>query len=61
MTKKLSSIIGAIMLIAAIAFVVFALGHPEMSFPWSNTITYTLYAVYSVIMLIFFVAPFKEE
>lgn len=61
MTKKISRIIGLLMLIVAIVFVAFAMGHPEMSFPWSNTITYVLYAVYLVAMLIFFVAPSKKK
>lgn len=39
MKKRISRILGLIMLIIAIAFIVFALNHPEMSFPWNNTIT----------------------
>lgn len=61
MKKKISRIIGAIMLVAAIVFVVFALNHPEMSFPWSNTITYLLYALYLIVMAVLFIAPFKKE
>ena len=61
MTKKISRIIGVIMMLVAVVFIVFALGHPEMSFPWSNTITYILYIVYLVAMVIFFVAPFKKK
>ena len=34
MSKKVSRIIGGIMLILAVAFLFVALGHPEMSFPW---------------------------
>ena len=61
MTKKISRIIGSIMFVAAIVFVIFALNHPEMSFPWSNTITYLLYGLYFVVMVIMFVAPFKKK
>ena len=50
MAKKISRIIGMIMLIVAIAFVVFALKHPETSFPWSNTVTYAIYAVYLIVV-----------
>lgn len=46
---KTKRIIGAIMAVAAIIFVIFALNHPEMSFPWSNTVTYGIYIVYSVV------------
>lgn len=49
-----------IMLIVAIAFVVFALKHPETSFPWSNTVTYAIYAVYLIVVTILLVAPFKK-
>jgi len=35
-----------IMLIIAIVFIMFALNHPEKSFPWNNTITWLLYGVY---------------
>lgn len=61
MTKKNSRIIGLIMLVVAVIFLVFAMGHPEMSFPWSNTVTYVLYIVYLITMVIFFVAPFKKK
>lgn len=61
MTKKISRIIGLIMLAMAVVFIVFAMGHPEMSFPWSNTITYLLYIVYLVATVVFFVAPFKKK
>ncbi len=60
MTKKKSRIIGFIMLILAIAFLIFALNHPEMSFPWSNTITYLLYALYLAVMVTLFAAPLKK-
>ncbi|TGX96524.1 hypothetical protein E5357_15810 [Hominisplanchenecus murintestinalis] len=58
--KKKSRIIASIMLIVAIAFFVFAVTHPTASFPWSNTITYFIYAVYMVIMVLLFVAPHKK-
>ncbi len=39
MKKSASRIIGLLMLIIAVIFIMFALNHPEMSFPWNNTIT----------------------
>ena len=45
MKKHISRIIGLVMIVIAIAFVAFALNHPEMSFPWSNTITWGLYGI----------------
>ena len=48
MKKSISRIIGLIMLIIAIVFIMFALNHPEMSFPWNNTITWlTVWCIFS--------------
>lgn len=60
-SKKESRIIAFIMLIGAIVFFAFAVTHPSSSFPWSNAVTYTIYIVYSLIMLILFIAPFKKR
>ncbi|WP_196059356.1 hypothetical protein [Flavonifractor plautii] len=49
MKKSISRIIGLTMLIIAIVFIMFALNHPEKSFPWSNTITWLLYGVYFLV------------
>ena len=50
-------ILGLIMLIIAIAFIVFALNHPEMSFPWNNTITWLLYGLYILVTFMLLIAP----
>jgi len=50
-------IIGLIMLIIAIVFIMFALNHPEKSFPWSNTITWLLYGVYFLVTVVLLIAP----
>lgn len=60
MSKKLSRIIGAVMLFIAAVFVVIALTHPNASFTWSNAVTYTLYILYAVVMLFLLIAPFKK-
>ena len=57
MKKRISRILGLIMLIIAIAFIVFALNHPEMSFPWNNTITWLLYGVYFLVTVVLLIAP----
>ena len=57
MKKSISRIIGLIMLIIAIVFIMFALNHPEKSFPWSNTITWLLYGVYSLVTVVLLIAP----
>ena len=61
MTKKFSRRIACVLLLSAIGFLLFALFHPEMSFPWSNAITYTLYAGYLLVMVVFFIAPFQPK
>lgn len=61
MTKKYSRIIAAIMLVIAIVFIFIALNNPQASFPWSNAITYILYGIYVVIMVVLFIAPFKKK
>jgi hypothetical protein len=57
MKKSISRIIGVIMLIAAIVFIVFALNHPEKSFPWNNTITWLLYGIYFLVAVVLLIAP----
>ena len=60
--KKISArIIASIMLVIAITFFIYALNHPEATFPWSNTITYAIYVIYFSIMCILFIVPFKHK
>ncbi len=59
--KKISRIMASVMLVAAIAFVAYALNHPDMSFPWNNTVTYIIYGIYAFITLLLFIAPFKNS
>lgn len=54
-------LIGIVMLVAGISFVAYAITHPEQSFPWSNTITYILYAVYLLITVMMFVLSGKYK
>lgn len=61
MKKNVSRIIGLIMVVIAIAFVVFALNHPEMSFPWINTITWVLYGLYAIVTAVLLIAPTKKK
>ena len=57
MKKSTSRIVGLVMLIIAVAFIAFALNHPEMSFPWNNTITWLLYGLYVLVIVVLFIAP----
>lgn len=61
MTKKRSRIIGLCMLIVALSFLWYALNHPEGAFPWSNAVTFSLYGIYLIAMLLFFIAPFRKK
>ena len=61
MKKNVLRIAGLVMVVIAIAFVVFALNHPEMSFPWSNTITWILYGVYALVTLVLLITPAKKK
>ena len=55
MKIKTSIIIGVTMLIIAMGFVVFAMSHPELSFPWSQRITFMLYGAYIWFMFRFLI------
>ena len=57
MKKSASRIVGLVMLIIAAAFIMFAVNHPEMSFPWNNTITWLLYGLYVLVTVVLLIAP----
>jgi len=54
-------IIGAAMFVGGVAFLLYALRHPESGFPIPLKLTYILYAVYVIVMLVFLLAPFKRK
>ena len=49
------------MLVIAVLFVITALNNPQMNFPWGNKITYVIYGVYSIVMIIMLIAPFHNK
>ena len=49
------------MFLAAAAFIIVALNNPQASFPWSNVITYGIYIVYIIVMMLFIIAPFGKR
>ena len=57
MKNKKFYIAGAVMLVLAAAFTVFALTHPEASAPFPNTVTYVLYGVYLAAAVLVFLIP----
>lgn len=46
MKRQTSLIIGIVLLVLAIVFIVYALYHPEIAFPWSNRISFLFYGIY---------------
>lgn len=61
MNKRKSRIIAFSMLVIGVCFIAVALNNSQLSWPWSNTITYFLYFVYLLGMVVLFIAPFKEK
>ena len=61
MSKKMSRVIACLMLVVGTIFVVVALNNPQLSWPWSNTISFTIYFTYIILMIVLFVAPFKKK
>ena len=57
---KKARMIGVIMTVIAIVFVIFAVNHPEMNFPWSNQVTWTLYGLYVLVTIIFLFLPARK-
>ena len=61
MKKKTLKIVGILMAVIAIALIAFAVTHPEMSLPWSNTVTYALYGLYAMVTVFLLIAPIKNK
>ena len=57
MKKRTLRTIAVVMLLAAAGFLLYAFSHPEMSWPWSNSISYVIYGTYLLIMAALLVAP----
>ena len=61
MTKRACQKLGLLLLVLAVCFVVYALGHPTGSFPWSNSVTYGVYLVYILVTAVLLWAPFGKK
>lgn len=59
--KKRFFIPACVLAAAAIGFVIYALGHPEQSFPWSIRITHILYGLYVDAVVLLFVLAFWKK
>ncbi len=60
MTKRIARIMATVMLALAGVFLAFAMTHPELSFPWSNTITYALYGGYLLVVAVLYLLPLHK-
>lgn len=59
--KKRYFIPACVLVVAAIGFVIYAAGHPELSFPWSIQITHILYGLYLDAVVLLFVLAFWKN
>lgn len=61
MTRKRSRLLGFVLLAVALGFVLLALQHPELSFPWPLAVTRLLYGLYAAATVFFLIAPFQNK
>ena len=59
--KKRFLIPACVLVAAAIGFIIYAAGHPELSFPWSSQITGILYGLYADAAVLLFVLAFWKK
>lgn len=59
--KKRFFIPACVLSALAIGFVIFAMGHPEGSFPWENWVTGILYGLYADAVVLLFILAFCEK
>ncbi len=59
--KKRFLIPACVLAAAAIGFVIYAAGYPEMSFPWSIRVTHILYGLYVDAVILLFVLAFWKK
>lgn len=59
--KKRFFIPACVLSAAAVGFVIFAMGHPELSFPWDNWVTGILYGLYADAVVLLFILAFCKK
>ena len=59
--KKRFFIPACVLSAAAIGFIIYALGHPERTFPWSLRLTHILYGLYVDAVVLLFVLAFWKH
>ncbi|MDD6038985.1 MAG: hypothetical protein PUD20_09370 [bacterium] len=58
--KKIFFIPACVLTVSAVAFIVFALGHPELSFPWDIKYNGILYGSYAAVTVLLYVLAFTK-
>lgn len=61
MSKRILKIVACTMLMIGVIFFIVALNNPQLSWPWNNAITYSIYAVYLIVMVVLFVVAFRKK
>jgi len=61
MKRKTYLCVGIAMLLLAIGFIIYAFNNPQVSFPWNNSITYTIYAIYAIAIIICFILALRKK
>ena len=59
--KKRFFIPACVLSAAAVGFVIFAVGHPELSFLWDNWVTGILYGLYADAVVLLFILAFCKK
>lgn len=59
--KKRFFIPACLLLVVAVVLAIYALGHPELSFPWSTQFTHILYGLYVDAVMLLFVLTFWKK
>ena len=59
--KKRFFIPACVLAAAAFGFVIYAMGHPELSFPWSTRITHIFYGLYADAVILLFLLAFRNK
>lgn len=59
--KRRCRIVALAMLFLAVGFFAYAITHPTASFSWNNAITYFIYVVYFLVMVVLFVVSFSKR
>lgn len=59
--KKCFFIPACVLTAAAVGFVIFAMGHPELSFPWDHWMTGILCGLYADAVVLLFILSFGKK